>query len=190
MAKNPPARDRILKTAGELFNAHGYSAVGINEIIKKSETAKATFYHHFESKEALCEAWLEQIHERSEASRREILEAEGTAEEKIIGYFEHLHGYLKRTDFRGCPYSNTATVTEEHEASLRKQVETHKLGLRDFFCDLARDLTASGTRAREVGDTLFLLYSGATTEAQNLNALWPVESAIRAAKEICQREKS
>lgn len=189
MAKSSNARDRILTTAGELFNARGYSCVGINEIIEKSETAKATFYHHFKTKEALCEAWLQEVHDRFEIRRQELLEAPGSAEEKIVGYFEKLHAYLKQTDFRGCPYSNTATVSAEHEASLRKQVEVHKLGIRDFFIELSRGLASSGSRAKEVGEELFLLYSGSTTEAQNLSALWPVEAAIRIAKEICQREK-
>ena len=60
----------------------------------------------------------------------------------------------------------------------------------DFFRDLASEFAASEGRAREVGDTLFLLYSGATGEAQNLRALWPVDAALKAAMTLCEREKS
>ncbi len=63
--KKPNARDRILETAGELFFQRGYSGVGINEIIEKAGTAKASFYQHFPSKESLCEAWLQEMHDRS-----------------------------------------------------------------------------------------------------------------------------
>jgi len=35
-----------------------------------------------------------------------------------------------------------------------------------------------------MGETLFLLYSGATTEAQNLRATWPVDRALRCAEKL------
>jgi AcrR family transcriptional regulator len=46
-----PARERILGTADRLFSSRGYGNVGINEIIDRSETAKASLYQHFPSKE-------------------------------------------------------------------------------------------------------------------------------------------
>jgi len=35
-----------------------------------------------------------------------------------------------------------------------------------------------------MGTTLFLLYSGATTEAQNLSSPWPVDAAITAVERL------
>ena len=185
----PGAKDRILETAGKLFAERGYSAVGINEIIEKSETAKATFYHHFSTKEALCETWLSEIHERSEQRHQGILDSPSTPGEKLAEYFDGLQNYLESNAFRGCPYTNTATVASSCELKICQQVEQHKFFLRDFFRDLAKSFTASGNRAREVGDSLFLLYSGASSEAQNLRTTWPVEAAKRAAIEIYEKEK-
>lgn len=186
----PAAKERILETAAKLFAERGYAAVGINEIIKESETAKATFYHHFPSKESLCEAWLLQIHERSEARHQALLDSDADPIEKVGQYFDGLNEYLQNNAFRGCPYTNTATVASSCETSLCVQVQSHKAFLRDFFRDLVRDFSVSAARARELGDVLFLLYSGATSEAQNLKATWPVEAAKKAAVEICQKEKS
>ena len=184
----PDAKKRILTTASDLFHRRGYSEVGINEIIEKSETAKATFYHHFPSKEALCEAWLAEIHERSEEARQTVLRDSAPAIEKITNYFEHLRRYLEASNFRGCPYSNTAVVATQSEQSLACQVEVHKVCTREFFKDVVGEICATADRAREIGDALFLLYSGATTEAQNLKAIWPVEVALRTAEEWCLRE--
>jgi AcrR family transcriptional regulator len=188
--KKSSAKDRILETASRLFHERGYSEVGINEIIDKAETAKATFYQHFPSKESLCTEWLEKVHEHSEKVRREILEGTGTASEKIDQYFEGLGRFLQEKDFRGCPYTNTGAVIDEECACIREQIEAHKLAIRAFFHRLAADLTATGRRAREVGDVLFLLFSGATVESQNLRSLWPVEAARAAARELCDRESS
>jgi AcrR family transcriptional regulator len=71
--RKPNAKERILETASKLFHERGYSEVGINEIIEKAETAKASFYQHYSSKEVLCEAWLQSVHDRSEDSRAEFL---------------------------------------------------------------------------------------------------------------------
>jgi len=190
MAKKIGARERIMQIAGKLFACRGYSAVGINEIIDKSGTAKASFYHHFPTKESLCEAWLADVHDHSEQRRNAILESKMDTVSKVRGYFDDLRKYLEESQFRGCPYSNTATVASEEEKKICRQVECHKLCQREFFRRLAGEITPSGIRAREIGDALFLLYSGATSEAQNLKAVWPVEAASRTAIEICEREKA
>ncbi|XDD48513.1 TetR/AcrR family transcriptional regulator [Leptospira sp. WS39.C2] len=44
---------RILTIAKHRFYSQGYYHTGINQIIKESETAKASFYDHFPSKQSL-----------------------------------------------------------------------------------------------------------------------------------------
>lgn len=176
--KKANARQRILDTAADLFTERGYAVVGINEIIEKAETAKASFYHHFPSKEILCSTWLEETHERSEVHHQEILEADGDAREKVITYFEDLKIWLEQKKFRGCPYTNTAASLDSSSPSISCQVEEHKNSIRDFFIALAKQVTADEQAARQLGNGLFLLYSGATTEAQNLSSPWPVDAAI------------
>ena len=39
--------------------------------------------------------------------------------------------------------------------------------------------------ARALGDAMFLLYSGAVTEAQNCRNSWPVDAAKMAALKLC-----
>ncbi|MDF3819912.1 TetR/AcrR family transcriptional regulator [Leptospira sp. 96542] len=51
MRKSP--RERILLVAKDKFYRQGYFHTGINEIIKESKTAKATFYDHYPSKTIL-----------------------------------------------------------------------------------------------------------------------------------------
>ena len=52
-------RTRILKVADRLFYADGVRATGTEKIMSIAEVAKATFYRHFESKDALVLAYLE-----------------------------------------------------------------------------------------------------------------------------------
>lgn len=186
----PNARERILSTAAALFHQRGYCAVGINEIIEKADTAKATFYHHFPTKQALGAAWLKSVHETTEEKRQAILETPGDPIDKVAGYFDSLGRFLVEHDFRGCPYTNTAAVITDSDTALREQVEHHKRSIREFFQRLASEFASTSGRAQRVGDALFLLYSGATAEAQNLRCFWPVEAAREAALELCRREAS
>ena len=186
--KKPKARERILDTAADLFTERGYGSVGINEIIEKSETAKASFYHHFPSKEILCITWLMETHARSDARHDAILSSPGKAEDKIYEYFEGLKTWMKEKGFRGCPYTNTTASLDKESPKIAEQVELHKLSIRDFFIDLAREIAPTGSPARKMGTLFFLLYSGATTEAQNLKSNWPVDAAIDCIRELIRRE--
>ena len=178
------AKERILNTAGKLFFRHGYSEVGINEIIAKAETAKASFYQHYPSKEALCEAWLSDVHDRSEVNRADILGSEQSPAEKIKAYFDELEVFMVESDFRGCPYSNTGAVSSGECTGILEQIQGHKESIRQFFREICLAETNDPGRSQSLGDRIFLLYSGATTECQNLKEIWPVEVAREASLEL------
>ncbi len=182
--KKPNARERILETAGKLFHQRGYSEVGINEIISEAETAKASFYQHYPSKEALCEAWLESIHEKSDTNMKAIIEADGSASEKLSGYFEYLRSFLTQSEFRGCPYSNTGVVSGDNCTGIREQILEHKACLRHFFRELAFQACGDRKKADFTGDQILVIFSGASTEAQNLKEIWPVDVAQEAALQL------
>lgn len=178
------AKDRILQTAGELFFRHGYSEVGINEIIAKAETAKASFYQHYPSKEALCEAWLSDVHGRSEISRTELLETEVAPSKKIGIFFDQLKSFMEQSEFRGCPYSNTGAVSGSECVGIIDQIRSHKESIRTFLREVCFQHFSDREKANILGDRIFVLYSGATTESQNLKEIWPVEIARAAALEL------
>ncbi len=189
LMKKTNARERLLGTAADLFTERGYGAVGINEIIAKSETAKASFYHHFPSKENLCLTWLEETHARSDTRHDAILNEPGDAEEKVIHYFASLKEWMKTKDFRGCPFTNTVSSLDKASPPISEQIELHKLSIRDFFSALAREMAPAGSASRRLGTTFFLLYSGATTEAQNLRSNWPIDAAVESVRHLISASK-
>ncbi|MBQ1490180.1 MAG: TetR/AcrR family transcriptional regulator [Eubacterium sp.] len=46
-------KSRIVSTAWQLFYQYGYDNTTINDIVEASHTSKGSFYHYFESKDAL-----------------------------------------------------------------------------------------------------------------------------------------
>ena len=46
-------KSRIVEAAWALFYEHGYDATTVEDVVRASGTSKGSFYHHFESKDAL-----------------------------------------------------------------------------------------------------------------------------------------
>jgi AcrR family transcriptional regulator len=63
------SKDRILKSATELFFRYGFDKVSISQIMKLARMTHGAFYAHFESKEALFSASFVETLKRSGASR-------------------------------------------------------------------------------------------------------------------------
>ena len=63
------SKDRILKSATELFCRYGFDKVSIGQIMKLARMTHGAFYAHFESKEALYNASVFETIKRSRAGR-------------------------------------------------------------------------------------------------------------------------
>jgi len=182
-------KQRILDTAATLFFERGYELVGVNELIEKSGVAKSTFYQHFPSKEKLCAEWLRQEGRESEANAKELLNSPLPPRDKVARKFDGLRHFIGESDFRACPFSNTATVVLQ-DNEVREVVRQYKENSRFFWQAIALQIQPDPAKARILGDSLFLLFSGAATEAQNSKALWPVDSAKSAALTLCDQHRS
>ena len=60
-ARSLRRRDDIVRAAWRLFSTAGYHATSVNSIIAHLGISKGSFYHHFESKEAVLNAGIEQM---------------------------------------------------------------------------------------------------------------------------------
>ncbi|GIV01720.1 MAG: transcriptional regulator AcuR [Fimbriimonadales bacterium] len=59
MPRKTDTKERILKEAMALIRDRGYCSVGVDDILKAANAGKSSFYHYFESKEALGAQVLE-----------------------------------------------------------------------------------------------------------------------------------
>ena len=59
-ARSETTRQKILDAAMDLFSEVGYAAAGLGEIIERAGMTKGALYHHFDSKDALATAIIEQ----------------------------------------------------------------------------------------------------------------------------------
>jgi AcrR family transcriptional regulator len=59
-ARSEATRWKIITSAVELFNEIGYPATGLGDIIERAEMTKGALYYHFDSKESLATAIIEE----------------------------------------------------------------------------------------------------------------------------------
>ena len=166
--------------AGELFNERTYDAIGVQEIIERAEVARATFYQHFDSKEALCAAWLAAEAFMFELSQRALLDADRPVRDKLVQKFDELRNYAEKRNFRGCVFCNTASMVAS-DASIVREIRRYREMAREFWHGLAAQGGLTGAAAADLGDAWSLLHVGAIMESQNVGAAWPVEQAVKAA---------
>jgi AcrR family transcriptional regulator len=139
------ARERILDTAYRLFARRGIRAVGIDEVVKEADVAKATLYRHFPSKDALTLAFLER---RAELWTRGWVEAEclrrgSTPEERLLAVFDIFDEWFRLDDFEGCSFINVLLEFNDLEHPVARASALH---LADIRSVLTRFATEAGVR--------------------------------------------
>lgn len=84
-------RDHLVEVGLELMRKHGYSATGLQEILKSADVPKGSFYHHFGSKEEFALAVLDLYVSNAEKHCREVLGNTRQAPlKRLRRYFEDL----------------------------------------------------------------------------------------------------
>ena len=91
-ARSEATRQKILNAAIDLFSEVGYAAAGLGEIIERAGMTKGALYHHFDSKDALATAIIEQGTNPTLDAFRNVCESPSPALENMI------HGVLVVTD--------------------------------------------------------------------------------------------
>jgi AcrR family transcriptional regulator len=169
------ARSRILDTATRLFYAEGIHTVGVDRVIAEASVAKATFYHHFKSKEELVLAYLTTEYQRQ---RGVLGGVPGAGRERISAILTKLADLSAGPGFRGCPFLNAAAEYADPEHPVRRLVEDY----REWYRDLMRDLLieADSADATQKADLLLLVRDGITV-AGGLGDQAAVRAGVRTA---------
>ncbi|RZU32097.1 TetR/AcrR family transcriptional regulator [Blastococcus saxobsidens] len=155
----PPARERLLTAAGELFYASGIAATGVDAVLTRAGVSPATMYAHFAGKDALVAAYLGRRHERWRLTWDEVLAERDDPVDRLLSLFDAVARYRSREgNGRGCAFLAAATeLPADHPGHPWLEADTRLLGER-----LRELASAAGLLdPEEAAATLLLLYDGA-----------------------------
>lgn len=177
------SKQRILKSAFQLFTAYGFDGVTINRIMENCALTRGAFYTHFTSKSML---YSEVVKFAATSSKLAELKSDGLSDKQWITQLldaylsiEHVNGE------RACPLAFLATDIVTQDQKARMAYSTAYMGMNDIIfnyvnsfstCKKEQVLAVTSmiigavaiSRTIDNNDEITLLLSSCRTEVGNL----------------------
>ena len=125
-----------------LFYTEGVRATGTEKIMSLAKVAKATFYRHFESKDALVLAYLE--------NRDRVLWdylSQPTPPKDLREALTKFERYANRPEVVGCPFLRIATEFPDTAHPFHRLAIEHQNKIVDYLADLLKPLVIDNRAA-------------------------------------------
>jgi TetR/AcrR family transcriptional regulator, transcriptional repressor for nem operon len=171
--RNPErTRERLLQAAFREVRRSGFQGAGINTILAATNVTKGALYHHFESKEELGYAIVDEVIAKLVRNRwlHPLLSA-GQPIDILIGIVRRLP--TRPADVReSCPLLNLAQEMSPLDEQFRKRLERVFLAWQEGVATLLRKGQSRGTVRRdlnpdETAGFLVAMVEGYTSLAKN-----------------------
>ena len=162
-------RERIVKTASDLFYRFSIHTVGIDRIIAESGVAKMTFYKHFPSKANLVATYLRNKNALWMQMLVTATEQAGLSPlERVLAMFDAMDGSFQAEEFRGCPFVKGMAEfgPEANSPDVQGAISAYFDGLRTFVAALLAPLNLADSE-RALVQILSLMH-GAIVMAQSM----------------------
>lgn len=140
----PPARQRILQAAHDLFYREGIRATGIDKVIACAGVTKVTFYRHFPSKHDLILAFLELRHHEWMAWFKDSIQRHGGDLKAIVSAMKE---WFHMPTFRGCAFLNSVSEIGGELPEVLVLTQQHKDELVEFIAGLLPGLQSGRQHA-------------------------------------------
>lgn len=184
-------KEHIITIASNLFYKNGYNATGINEIIAKSEIAKATLYHHFKSKDEICIAYLEKRHTTFINELKDYITQKDEGRQKLLAIFDFLRELYRKGNFHGCWGIKTLGELPFENTNILPVIQRQKKELLLLLGEIVGDTIANVSKAEteKISGGIYLLYEAAITESYLHQNDWPIYLAKSIAPSVFAQSK-
>jgi TetR/AcrR family transcriptional repressor of nem operon len=160
-------REKLVRTAEKLMLHDGYSATRVDEVIRKAGLSKGSFYHFFDSKEALGLAALEHYY----ADRVGRLAAGGYATE--ADPMRRAHGFLKHASRvaedlwkTGCLLASLAADAAGSNRAISNALKKRTSDMRALVADLLSPFATPEITAADLADQFLVCIEGSIVLAR------------------------
>ena len=184
-------RQHILDTGQAIISGKGFSAVGLNEILKASGVPKGSFYHYFSSKEAFGEALIKSYFINYLSTVDSLFsKLEFSAAERLMNYFTYWFETQSSCDSKGrCLVVKLAAEVSDLSEAMRVALEQGTSQAIDRLINIIqegindRSLPAH-LNPQVMATTLYQLWLGASVHAKITHTAAPLRSTLEATQEL------
>ena len=187
--KNAATRDRLIESARFLFWERGYAGTSMSELLAHAEVNSGSFYHFFDSKEALLRAVLEQY---IDLLRPMVVDpAFATTPKPLERIFAILAGYRERILMTnctfGCPLGRLALEVDPENAPAHKLIAQNFQGwieaVRECLVEM-KPLLARGTDIDALSTFVLVTMEGGVMLSRSYRTVEPYDLAIAHLREL------
>jgi AcrR family transcriptional regulator len=162
-------RDGILRAAQVVFARHGFRQTAMAMVAEEAGLSRQALYHHFESKEALFAALVDELHEAALADVKEAAKRRASSAAEAIAGVMLAHHKALMSRVAGSPY--VAELIEESGRQCgaavtahRRLFETELEGVIAAFVRDGRFTLRAGTTARHLTEMVQVAAKGVKLE--------------------------
>jgi AcrR family transcriptional regulator len=132
-------RERLIKSAHDLFYLDGFHTVGLDRILSEVGVTKTTFYNHFDSKDDLVLAVLDWHDRWWRETFASMLRRHGgdRPRDQLLAIGDALDEMFTAGDYNGCIFINVAVVFPLHHDPAHQAAARHKAAMVDIIRELA-----------------------------------------------------
>lgn len=172
-------RDRIVEAGRHLFWEKGYAGTGLAEILTRAEANSGSFYHFFESKDALLRAVLElYVDSLDPHIVQPVWEKTSDPLERVFALLDSYRERLVMTDCRyGCPLGRLAFEIDP------ENVPAHELISRNFTDwkkAVEACLRAAGLpKPADAAALVLTVMEGGVMQSRTYRSIEPFDACVR-----------
>jgi len=179
MGRTSDANERLMNAALDLIWEESYGAVTIDDICKRAEVKKGSFYYFFKSKAELAVAALEKMwREDWKPTLDERFSPSLDPLSRLTGYLEAIYPRAvemvkKHGKVLGCPACSVGSEVSTVAADVNAKVREIILRKRRYYESAIRDAMAEGViepgNVAEKTQAFACLIEGAVSQARIMN---------------------
>ena len=179
MGRTSDAKERLMTAAIELIWQESYGGVTIDDICKKADVRKGSFYYFFPGKAELAVASIQRIWETEmKPFLDKHLSPDKEPVQRFRDYFDavvnlHIEMWEKHGKVLGCPMCSVGTEVCTSEVDVSAAVREIFVRKRRYYESAIRDAIAAGAMepcdAADLATALFGMLNGLVTQARIMN---------------------
>jgi len=158
--KGEETKKCILQTAATLFWEHSYNLVKVDQIVKKAQINKASFYQYFKSKEQVA---LDGIDFMQQMAKDFLYNSEFNSEPNPIlrleAFINQIYNiqktmYENNGKLCGCPFVNMSTEMSNENEEMRQKITDIFLELEEYHQNIYEEAREKGLATVELDPAL------------------------------------
>ncbi|NJB36959.1 TetR/AcrR family transcriptional regulator [Croceivirga sp. JEA036] len=181
-------KEHITATAGQLFYTQGYNQTGINEIIAKSNIAKATLYHHFKSKEDICLTYLKDKQDVFMSDLKDYVSQRQDSKQQLVAIFDYLRDVYREQPFHGDWGLKILSEITKKDERIWQLIQAQKKELLFFLGEIVGRTVANVSKAEteKISGAIYMLFQSAMMETYLHENDWPIHLAKSVVPSVLQ----